>query len=316
MNPQLFKHTFASNSVLQPMAAPQEPEFDPTRHHCHDRELLKQELLKFSAAKVWEDAKLEWICDDVYWQEHFTHCLCGHGIKERCILLNETTDAKVIVGNCCVKQFMAHLLTDMPTDAMMASIKRVKRSPDKALHKKVVNIARRQEVITAWAEQWYLKTARKRELTEKEYGYRRRLNRKILSRKTNSNNAAGLFDEAADLSEAARESHVPFDGPWCLGDDVLAAARAQGKVTEWEEEFYRGNFEKQFVSDRQAPIKRRIEECAWPEPWQLDEAALEQEQRSGRITAWEARFYKSNLGKPRFTQKQAAIKWRIEERVA
>ena len=106
---------------------------------------------------------------------------------------------------------------------------------------------------------------------------------------------------------------MPFDGPWALDDATLAAALKQGKVTEWEDKFYRDNFGKQRVSCKQAPLKRRIEECAQPRPWYLDEAALEEGRRCGRISAWEVRFYMSNLGQPRFTQKQAAIKWKIED---
>ena len=197
---------------------------------------------------------------------------------------------------------MSHLLADMPTDPMLASIKRVKRSPDKALHKQVVSMACRRRAITAWAKGWYLKTAQKRELTHKEIGYRRHLNRKIVS--SGANDA-----DAQDPSESC----TPFDRPWTLDDTTLTAAREQGKVTEWEEEFYRSNYGKQWVSCKQASIKRRVEECAQPNPWRLDAAALEQGQNSGHISAWEARFYRSNLGKPRFTQKQAAIKWKIED---
>ena len=106
------------------------------------------------------------------------------------------TQTKAIVGNCCVKQFMSHLLADMPTDVMFASIKRVKRSPDKALHKQVVSMACLRRAITAWAKGWYLKTAQKWELTHKEIGYRRHLNRKIVSSGTNDADAQDLLRAA------------------------------------------------------------------------------------------------------------------------
>ena len=108
---------------------PFEPPHNPDTGHNHDRELLIQEMLSMSSAPGWEEARLEWELFDVYEETSMTHCLCGHEIIERCVLRNRITDCLALVGNSCVKQFMSDLVADIPTNAIFASIKRVRKKP-------------------------------------------------------------------------------------------------------------------------------------------------------------------------------------------
>ena len=109
---------------------------------------------------------------------------------------------------------------------------------------------------------------------------------------------------------------MPYRGPWTLDDQLLQQAREDGRLTEWEVEFYKGNYGKHSVSEKQAPIKRRIEELTLPNPWSVPEDVLRRMVGQGLVTPWEMQFYLSNAPLRRFTAKQAVIKWRIQDNVA
>ena len=127
------------------MHRPPEPAFNPDACHRHDRELLIHELLAMSRAQSWAEAKLEWDFFDAYEDTNMTHCLCRHGIMERCVLRNRLTGCLALVGNKCVKQFIPHISLDAPTGAIFASIKRVRKDPDRVVHKHRLKMAKRKE---------------------------------------------------------------------------------------------------------------------------------------------------------------------------
>lgn len=39
---------------------------------------LAKEIIALSNTKTWEETKLEWKLDDVYYEEESETCLCGH----------------------------------------------------------------------------------------------------------------------------------------------------------------------------------------------------------------------------------------------
>jgi hypothetical protein len=277
-----------------------EPPYNPDTCNSHDKNLLIQSLLSMGHARDWETARLEWSFYDAYLQPTYTNCLCGHGIKERCVLRNSHTEHRAIVGNCCVKEFMHEICNDFSTDAVFASIRRVKKSPGKTVHKHLVKLAKERKRITSRAESWYSRCRGKRTLTETEVAYRIILNARILD---------------ARLVHEAERFCLPVRGPWKLDDQLLRQAREQGRLTDWEVKFYEENYGKPRVSAKQAPIKRRIEELTLPAPWALDEETLQRALEQRLISSWEHAFYLSNLQRPFFTAKQAEIKWRIEDKV-
>ena len=124
---------------------------------------------------------MNWTSFDAYEDANMTHCLCGHGIMERCVLRNRITECVALVGNKCVKQFSSHIALAAPTDAIFASIKRVRKDIDKMVHKDLAKLAREKGRTTARAERWYANSSRKRLLTTREIAYRRCLNRRIMS---------------------------------------------------------------------------------------------------------------------------------------
>jgi hypothetical protein len=284
-----------------------EPSYDPARDHSHDRELLLRELLSQSHASSWDEARLEWSFFDAYKSASPTHCLCGHGIQERCVLRNSITDCFALVGSCCVRQFMPEINREVPTTAIFASLKRVKKSPEKAVHKHLVKLAREKCLITHHAETWYARHSKKRALGREELDYRRVLNRRILS----DHNPMRADAETA----LAERFCMPYRGPWKLDDQLLQQAREAGKLTEWEVRFYMENYGQKFVSEKQWPIKRRIEELTLPTPWVLDGETVQRALAHGHITPWECTFYLSGAQCQRFTIKQAVFKWHIEDTI-
>ena len=288
---------------------PVEPEYDEDRRNCHDAALLRQELLELSRSTVWDEAKLEWDLQDAYWEDGFTHCLCGHGIKERCILFNKHTKCRALVGNCCVKRFAPDLAKSNSTDAAFASIRRVKKSYEKALHSQLVRRAHQLRRISAWAEAWYLRNRRSRTLTPKELAYRRRLNARIL---------AAEEEEEEDRARATDEEKrfcMPHGGPWALDEHLLQEALDAGRLTEWEVSFYKTKYGLSHVSAPQSPIKRRIEESTLQNPWPLECAQLTAARVQGLITQLDQNYYEFKASKKLISSWDAQRKWRIEELV-
>jgi hypothetical protein len=56
-----------------------------------------------SHADTFIRAKLEW--ETVAMWDEYNYCLCGHIIRETCLIRNIITHKEAIVGNCCVKKF-------------------------------------------------------------------------------------------------------------------------------------------------------------------------------------------------------------------
>ena len=260
---------------------------------------LQRENLARSHAQTWAAAKLEWHFYNAYFDGTGGRCLCRHKIFERCDLRNDVTSEFAIVGNCCVKKFLGHLSDEVATDAVFASLKRVAKDSNKALHVDLVQLARERNVITDFAVKWYADFARERKLTHQQLLYREQLNNKILSRNGCSVNIHCM----------------PVVGPWQLDEAALADALVAGKVTKWEREFYACNSGKRAVSAKQAPIKRRIEENVLQAPWVLDRDELHEAEATGRIPKWAVEFYTAHMHQPHFSQAQSVAKWRIEDAV-
>jgi hypothetical protein len=106
----------------------------------------------------------------------------------------------------------------------------------------MINLAQDLGWLTAWDYKFYSNTWRKRSMTSSQKKQRLRINKKVLRR---------LRDPDAESSE-------PED-TWELAVEALENACTDGRITDWEKNFYIGNLDRKFVSDKQRPIKRRIE---------------------------------------------------------
>ena len=208
--------------------------------------LLRHELLSMSQSEEWETAKTEWQLHDCFWNNSYGRCLCGHDINERCVITNTVTDRAATVGNCCVKQFLGHLTST--SDAVFASLKRVHLDDNKSLHPDLVDLAESLGDIAPWAAELYKKLIRKRVLSHKQLAFRVRQNRRILG------NAPRHVGDTRESCHSHR--------PWSLSEEVLSTALQGGAINAWEYKFYSGNLSSLCVSEKQRPIKLRIEDKA------------------------------------------------------
>jgi hypothetical protein len=158
-----------------------EPPFDPASMHCCNKDLLKEEMLGKSRASSWDEARLEWSFHEAYMNATPTHCLCGHGILERCVLHNASTNCFVLVGSRCVREFMHELCQVVPVGAIFASIRRVRADPSKSFHGHLVKWAHAKRHISDRALAWYNDNRRNRKLSHGELKYRETLNRRIMN---------------------------------------------------------------------------------------------------------------------------------------
>jgi hypothetical protein len=143
-----------------------------------ERFKLFEEIINRSNAKEWEDAKSEWILKDISISDYPESCLCGHyPIKELCFLRNIYTGQEVIIGNCCVKKFIAP-----ESDRMFQAVKRVKRDESKSLNSEMIEHAFEKCWINDWEYFFYQDTFKKRNLSHRQLAKRKAINEKILER--------------------------------------------------------------------------------------------------------------------------------------
>lgn len=137
---------------------------------------LAQEILARSTAEVWDAAKLEWTLHEVFESQEPETCLCGHyPIIENCVLRNKTNGAFATVGNCCVKKFLG-----LPSDLIFQAIKRVRADGDKSLNAEALEYAHGRGWVNDWERDFYLRTLRKRVMSDKQWAVKRKINAKFL----------------------------------------------------------------------------------------------------------------------------------------
>ncbi len=137
---------------------------------------LSAEIVAQSEAQAWDEAKLEWKLDHIYWEEEPDTCLCGHyPINELCILRNAKNGNTALVGNCCVKKFMG-----LPSDKIFQSLKKIKSDEEKPINAETILHAFSKGWITEWERKFCFDTIRKRVLTTKQMAKRIQINQKVL----------------------------------------------------------------------------------------------------------------------------------------
>ncbi len=138
---------------------------------------LAQEIISVSEANNWDEAHLEWELFNIYEEDGFETCLCGHyPIKELCVLKNKLNSLRVTVGNCCVQKFMG-----ISSNKLFSALKRVKKDPGKPFNADVIEFVYSKSYINGWERDFYIDTWRKRDLSSKQLDTRVKINKKILS---------------------------------------------------------------------------------------------------------------------------------------
>lgn len=139
---------------------------------------LTAAIIALSRAKNWDQAKLEWLLAEIYFEETPQTCLCGHfPIIEICVLNNKLNGNTAEVGNCCVKKFVG-----LPSDKIFQAVKRVKKDIAKSLNAETIEHAYNKGWIDDWERKFYFDIMRKRVLSKKQDTIKERINRTVLAR--------------------------------------------------------------------------------------------------------------------------------------
>jgi hypothetical protein len=143
----------------------------------HHSTQLIQGILSMSESELWSHAKIEWNLVEIYREEEAATCLCGHyPIIEVCVLQNRKNGNTAEVGNICVKKFMG-----LESEKIFSGIRRISRDEDKSLSLEAIYHAYSKAWIDSWERSFCLDTIRKRKLSDRQLGIRRRINRTVLA---------------------------------------------------------------------------------------------------------------------------------------
>lgn len=136
---------------------------------------LPESIVARSVADNWQAAKLEWTLDRIYKSDSTDRCLCGHVIRECCLIKNHHTGKDAVVGTCCVKKFL-----ELDTQGLFNALQRIAdnlgRSPSVAL----IDFAFQRRWIDGWQQQFSIDTHRKRKLSPRQKAKRVEINQAIL----------------------------------------------------------------------------------------------------------------------------------------
>ena len=119
-------------------------------------------LLRYSEAKRWDDAKLEWYLDHIWFAdiEDAQTCACGHyPIYEVCVVKNELNNTVLEIGNCCIN----HVSPEFEVlKRIFPALKEGRINPA------VVDYAFKQEIVNDWEKKFLQNVWRKQSLTQKQ----------------------------------------------------------------------------------------------------------------------------------------------------
>lgn len=134
---------------------------------------LLTRVVELSSAKTFQDAKQEWVINNVYYAQapNFETCICGkYPIVETIEMKNKITGNRIIVGNCCVNKFF-----DISAcNKIFYAIRRSKFNEATVLY------AYERKVINDWEAKFCLNVAKKRKLSHKQQIIYNELNQKVL----------------------------------------------------------------------------------------------------------------------------------------
>lgn len=139
---------------------------------------LITEIVSCSKSQTWNIAVMEWDWIDSYlipFDQALDFCLCGHLIRECCIIRNRYTGNERIVGNCCVNKFMK-----TESDLVFQCIHRLRADITNSLNPATIEYAYRKCAISPWEYKFYYDIMRKRKLSYKQSQIKIRINDTVL----------------------------------------------------------------------------------------------------------------------------------------
>lgn len=138
---------------------------------------LTDAIIKNSLSPKWDTARLEWKLIDISRSKDDETCVCGHyPIREICTIQNRNNKNSLDVGNCCVKKFLG-----LNSEKLFASYRKVVKTPQSSFNPAVIEMVFRKKIINNWEYKFYLDTWRKRNLSDNQLFYRKKINNDIIS---------------------------------------------------------------------------------------------------------------------------------------
>ncbi len=149
---------------------------------------LTARIVALSESDTWDGARREWDLSDRYRTEPDDPgvCLCGHAIREHCVLVNRLSGHEAVVGNCCVVRFLG-----LPSAQVFAGLDRIRKDPAAAPSPALVEYARSRCWLTDFELRHLRGTARSRRLSPRQLAVRIEVNKKILRHVAASGSGVG-----------------------------------------------------------------------------------------------------------------------------
>jgi hypothetical protein len=139
------------------------------------QEALKAHILSLSQAEAFETACREWRLAGIYVTEEWDNCPCGQDIKEHCEILNKVTGSHTFVGNVCINRFI-----NLGTATLFAGLRRLRDDPSANANEALIAYAQARGFLYANEFDFLARTARKRNLSEKQLAWKEKISRRIV----------------------------------------------------------------------------------------------------------------------------------------
>jgi hypothetical protein len=140
---------------------------------------LVRAIAQLSRATRWAQVKDQWALTGIYLQRDPPGmCLCGrYPIQRHCIVVNSETRREVILGTCCLGNFLR-----IDGVHLFVALDRIIKNPDAALAEDLIHLALTQRVITIREGRFCLDMLKWRRPTLKQRAWRRDINLRIIRR--------------------------------------------------------------------------------------------------------------------------------------
>lgn len=146
------------------------------RELCNEQ-ILKEEILALSNAKVWDDACQEWEHD--FYDVNESSCICTHRILQEFHIKNRLNGNRAIIGCVCIQKFPCSFDNVHTIPAVM---KRIKRDHTASANKALIQYAFKKFILSYRDYNFYMDIGRKRNLTVAQMNYKVGLNKKLIKR--------------------------------------------------------------------------------------------------------------------------------------
>ncbi|MCW2484974.1 hypothetical protein J5069_03590 [Candidatus Symbiopectobacterium sp. NZEC127] len=144
----------------------------------HSFERLTNSILELSESNDFDMARKEWSLYHIEISEEFSECLCGQPIKEHCYIRNNLNGNETYVGNVCINRFIK-----IDTGNLFEGLRRIINDEKANPNKDLIEHAYRMGYLYDEKEyRFLLDTMKKRKLTEAQLSWKKKINRRIVSK--------------------------------------------------------------------------------------------------------------------------------------